>query len=259
MQVFVQLEQNSECCRLKYYPQLFDASCRQCNEYTCVHVAVLMFADVSCLQCTVIVWVQFAKLSPCGTQKIRTKPLSHSDCNHQPTASPTCLLLLRHTPSYGCSFSNKNTTSEPECVNAVIMSVQIRVEKRQSLDVLVVCVGLQHRTSNPKLVILLCVPFVFLSVSLSLSLLSGLSHQDYSSILLSFPTHNSKGCALSFPLAFSVPTNEQLLYHSRCPRQRLRKPLLVVTSVPCSADNYWDVWSSHLCSFLFLFLFLSFH
>lgn len=41
-------------------------------------------------------------------------------------------------------------------------------------------------------------------------------------------------------------------------RQRLRKPppplLLVVTSVPCSSDNCWDVWSSHLCSVLFLSL-----
>lgn len=93
-------------------------------------------------------------------------------------------------------------------------------------------------------------------VCFSLSLLSGLSHQDYSSILLSFPNTIAKGCVLSFssphpphPPAFSVPPNQQLLYHSRCPlRQRLRK-LLVVTSVPCSSDNCWDVWSSPLSLF----------
>lgn len=96
-------------------------------------------------------------------------------------------------------------------------------------------------------------------VCFSLSLLSGLSHQDYSSILLSFPNTIAKGCVLSFPLAFSVPTNQQLLCQTRCPssgRDSESPPplLLVVTSVPCSSDNCWDVWSSHLCSVLFLSL-----
>lgn len=27
-----------------------------------------------------------------------------------------------------------------------------------------------------------------------------------------------------------------------------KAPLLVVTSLPCSTDSCWDVWSSHLCS-----------
>jgi len=49
----------------------------------------------------------------------------------------------------------------------------------------------------------MCTVFVcFLSFSLS----SGLSHQDYSSIHLSLPNTIEKGCVLSFPLAFSIPT-----------------------------------------------------
>lgn len=72
-------------------------------------------------------------------------------------------------------------------------------------------------------------------VCFSLSLLSGLSHQDYSSILLFFPNTIAKGCVLSFPLAFSVPTNQELLYHSWCPpcgRDSESPPFLpVVTSV----------------------------
>lgn len=72
----------------------------------------------------------------------------------------------------------------------------------------------QCRKARPELRILPCVPCF---VSFSLSLLSGLSHQDYSSILLSFPNTIAKGCVLSFPLAFSVPTNQQLLCQSRRP------------------------------------------
>lgn len=59
----------------------------------------------------------------------------------------------------------------------------------------------------------MCAFFFSFSFCLFLSLLSGLSHQDYSSILLSFPNTIAKGCVLSFPLAFSV---QQLLCHSWC-------------------------------------------
>lgn len=92
----------------------------------------------------------------------------------------------------------------------------------------------------------------------SLSLLSGLSHQDYSSILLSFLNTIAKGCV--FPLAFSVPNKQLLLCRAPASllRQRLRKPhppsCWLSPSVPCPCDKCRDVWSSHLCSVLFLSL-----
>lgn len=92
----------------------------------------------------------------------------------------------------------------------------------------------------------------------SLSLLSGLSHQDYSSILLSFLNTIAKGCV--FPLAFFVPNKQLLLCRAPASllRQRLRKPhppsCWLSPSVPCPCDKCRDVWSSHLCSVLFLSL-----
>lgn len=111
--------------------------------------------------------------------------------------------------------------------------------------------------SNSELLTLQCVPF-FCLFSLFL-FLSGLSHQDSSSILLSFPNTIAKGCVLSFPLAFSVPTNQQLLCCKPgapplAETQKASPPththLLVAISPPCSSDNCWDVWSTHLCSVL---------
>lgn len=55
---------------------------------------------------------------------------------------------------------------------------------------------------NPELLISQCLPI------LSVSLLSGLSHQDYSSIPLSFLNTIAKWICLVLPLASHVPTKE---------------------------------------------------
>lgn len=73
------------------------------------------------------------------------------------------------------------------------------------------------------------------------------------------PQHNSKRMCVVVPSGLLCPNKPTAPLPNPAPllRQRLRKPptpLLVVTSVPCSSDNCWDVWSSHLCSVLFLSL-----
>lgn len=64
------------------------------------------------------------------------------------------------------------------------------------------------------------------------------------------PQHNSKRMCVVIPSGLLCPTAPlPFLMLPPLLRQRLRKPpLLVVTSLPCSTDSCWDVWSSHLCS-----------
>lgn len=102
---------------------------------------------------------------------------------------------------------------------------------------------------NPKaLNLTMCAVMSFFFFCLSPSLLSGLSHQDYSSILLSFSQHkNQKDVCYSRSLSGLLFCPNNRISSSTipgAPRQRLRKPLLVVTSVPCSTGTCcWDVWS----------------
>lgn len=108
----------------------------------------------------------------------------------------------------------------------------------------------------------MCTVFVcFLSFSLS----SGLSHQDYSSIHLSLPNTIEKGCVLSFPLAFSIPTKPTAPLPFPVPptseAQKAPSPPrwlspLAPPPPPSSPDNCWDVWSSHLRALFFFFFFL---
>lgn len=63
---------------------------------------------------------------------------------------------------------------------------------------------------NPELLISQCLPF------LSVSLLSGLNHQDYSSIPLSFLNTIAKWICLVVAPAFYVPTKQQLICQTWC-------------------------------------------
>lgn len=89
--------------------------------------------------------------------------------------------------------------------------------------------------------------FFFLSVSLSFIRPKPSRLFLHPSLL---PQHNSKRMCVVIPSGLLCPTAPlPFLMLPPLLRQRLRKPpLLVVTSLPCSTDSCWDVWSSHLCS-----------
>lgn len=95
---------------------------------------------------------------------------------------------------------------------------------------------------KPEILILQYVPFLSFVLSLS-SLLSGLSHRDYSSILLFFPPrHNNKGMCVVLPLLTSfVSTNRQQLLGSQW--QKLRKLPVPPGCRLCPPFDRWDVWS----------------
>lgn len=96
-----------------------------------------------------------------------------------------------------------------------------------------------------------------------LSLLSGLSHQDYSSIPLSFPNTIAKWMCVVVPLVFSVPTNQLLFWQTgatetqKAPSPPSSSWLSPLSSIHLTAAGTFGFSHLLLCPFLSLTLYLS--